>query len=124
MPEVRPLGFGPEGCGPLSHAQARVLVGAQKAPELRIVVARQGLEPAPEVARQHGYAADHSRVSRQAVDRHRHIVERRGTHEVLPESGPNPPGPDALLASTLRTQGDKEDGPQIAALSAPVAPDT
>src|SRR3954447_8539545 len=109
MPEVRALGFGTESRGSLSHAQARMLVRAQEMPELRIVIARQGLEPALEITPQHGHAADDSGVGRKMIERYRHIIEWRGTHEVLPESGSNSPSPDAVLASALRTQVDKSN---------------
>src|SRR5438046_346794 len=110
MPKVRALGFGPDGCSPLSRSQASILVGAQEVPELWIVVTRQALEPAPEVTPQHGYAADHRGMRRHTDGRHRQIVERRGAHEILSEPRPNPPGPDALLAGALRTQMDEADG--------------
>ena len=73
VPEVGPLGVDPGRGGPLAHAQAGVLVGAEEAPELEVVVARQALEPAPDVAPQHGHAADQHRVSRQAIDGHRQV---------------------------------------------------
>src|SRR5690242_15325032 len=99
---MRPLGVGPERCGLLSNAQARVLIGAEIGPEPRLVVARQSFEPTPEVTPQHRNAADHGRMSWQAVDGHCDIVERRGAHEVLPETSPNPTCPDAFLAGALR----------------------
>src|SRR5260370_1125020 len=77
------------------------------------------LEPAPEVAPHHSHAADHGRVSWQAVESNRQVVERRGAHEVLPEPGPKPPGADALLAGTLGAQVDETDGLQIATLGDP-----
>src|SRR5271165_2429876 len=96
-----------------------MLIGAEETPELEIVVPRQALEPALEVAPQHGHAADQHRVSRQAIDNHHQVVERRGTHEVLPEPDPNPPGPDALMAGALRAQVDKADGLRTEALGDP-----
>src|SRR5689334_20032965 len=119
IPEARPFGLRPQRCGLLSDAQTGALVGVQEAPELRIVVARKALEPAPDVAPQHGDAADHRGVSGHASDRSGKIIERRGSHEILSESGPNPSCPDALLTGTLRTQVNEPDGLQIAALGDP-----
>ena len=96
-----------------------MLIGAEIGPELRLVVARQSFEPTPEVAPQHRNAADHGRMSWQAVDGHCDIVERRGAHEVLPETSPNPTCPDAFLAGALRAQVDKADRLQISALGDP-----
>jgi len=39
-PELGPLGIDPSRGGPLAHAQAGMLVGAQEAPELEVIVAR------------------------------------------------------------------------------------
>src|SRR6516225_10246082 len=50
MPEMGLLGVDPGRGGPLAHAQAGALVGTEEVPELEVVVARQALEPAPEVA--------------------------------------------------------------------------
>ena len=49
VPKLGPLGIDPGRGGPLAHAQASVLVGAKEAPELGVVVARQALEPTPEI---------------------------------------------------------------------------
>src|SRR5262249_14947800 len=119
MPQAGALGVDPGGGCPLAQAQAGMLIGAEEAPELEIVVAREALEPASEIAPQHGRAANRYRVSGQAVDRHGQVVERRGSHEVLPEPGPKSPGPDALLARALRAQVDEADGLEIDALCNP-----
>ena len=58
VPEAGPLGVDPRSGRPLSHAQAGMLVGAEKASEFEVVVPRQAHEPALEVAPQHGHAAD------------------------------------------------------------------
>ena len=39
-PELGPLGIDPSRGGLLAHAQAGMLVGAEEAPELEVVVAR------------------------------------------------------------------------------------
>src|SRR5690242_7184957 len=109
MPEVGPLGVNTGGGGPLAHAQAGVLIGAEETPEFDVVVARQAFEPAPEIAPQHSHAADQHGVSREAVDSHRQVVERRGAHEVLPEPDTKSPGPDARLAGALRAEVDEAD---------------
>src|SRR5262252_6598480 len=119
MPEVGSLGVHAGRSGALAHPQTSVLVGAKEAPELEVVVAWQALKPAPEVAPQHGHAADQHRVSRQTVDGDHQIVEGRGAHEVLPEPDPKPPGPDALMAGALRAQVDETDGLEIDALGDP-----
>src|SRR5205823_1616184 len=75
-----------------------------------VVVAWQSLEPAPKVAPQHGNTADQHGVSRQAGDGHAQIIQWRRAHVVLPEPGPQPPGPDALLAGALRAQVNEADG--------------
>lgn len=49
MPELSPFGINPRRSGPLAYSQAAVLVGAEEAPELGVIVSRQALEPAPEV---------------------------------------------------------------------------
>src|SRR5262245_17319700 len=85
-----------------AYAQASVLVGAQEAPELEVVIARQTLEPAPEIAPQNSHAADQHWILGQAVDRDRQVVEGRRAHEVLPKPDPKPAGPDALMAGALR----------------------
>src|ERR1700741_4130560 len=64
VPEVGPLSLDSGRGGPLSHAQACVLVGLEETPELQVVVAGQALKPASEVTPQHGHAADQHRVSR------------------------------------------------------------
>jgi hypothetical protein len=119
MPKLGSLGVDPGRGGPLAHAQAGVLVGAQEAPELEVVVARQTFQPAPEVPPQHGHTPDQYRVGRQAIDGDGQIVERRGPHEVLPEPDPQPPGPDALMAGALRAQVDEAEGLEINALGKP-----
>src|SRR5882672_5254849 len=119
MPELGPLGVDAGGGSPFSEAQAGVLVGADEAPKFEVVVARQSLEPAPEVTPQHGHTADQHRVRWHAVDGHCQVVEGRGTHEVLPEPGPKPPGPDALLARALWAQMNEANGLEIDALGDP-----
>src|SRR5271165_2992546 len=47
------------------------------------------------------------------------MVKRRGTHEILPEAVPNPPGPDTLLAGAGGAQVDEADGLEIDALGDP-----
>src|SRR4026207_238516 len=54
VPEMAPLGLDPGCGGSLAHSQTGMLVGAEKTPELEVIVARQALEPTPEVAPQHG----------------------------------------------------------------------
>src|SRR5262249_30499440 len=66
MAEMRPLIFDANGGGAFARPEAGVLIGTQEAPEFRIVVARQALEPAPEVTPQHGGTADQRRMRRQA----------------------------------------------------------
>src|SRR3954453_1703970 len=100
------------GCA-FALTQAVVLVGTEKPPKFEIVVTRQTLEPALEVTPQHGDATDQHRMSGQAIDRDSKIVERRGTHEVLPEPRPEPTGPDALLAGALRPQVNEAYGLEI-----------
>src|SRR6516225_5677529 len=102
MPEASALGADPSSGGPLSPAQAGMLVRAEEAPEVEIVVPRQTLKPTSEVAPQQGHAADQHGISRQAIDNHHQVVQRRGTHEILPKPRPNPAGPDILLAGALR----------------------
>ena len=119
MPEVRPLIFEANGGGALSRPQARVLIGTQETPEFRIVVTRQALQPASEVTPQHGDAADQRRMRRQAGDRHRKVVERRGAHEILAEAGAQPSGPDAVVAGALRAQMNEANGFEIDALGDP-----
>src|SRR5262249_58726560 len=106
MPEMGLLAVDPGRGGPLAHAQAGVLIGAEETPELEVVIARQPLKPAPEVAPQHGHAADQHRICRYAVDDHRQVVEGRGAHKVLPEPDPTPPGPDALMTNAPRAPAD------------------
>src|SRR6185312_14442490 len=77
------------------------------------------LEPASEVTPQHGYAANQYWVCRQVIDGHCQVVEGRGPHEVLPEPGPKPPSPDALLARALRAQMNEADRFEIDALGDP-----
>ncbi|SRR5208282_3729781 len=51
VPEARPLSVHSGRGGPLSHAQACVLVGLEETPELQVVVAGQALEPASQLLR-------------------------------------------------------------------------
>src|SRR6516165_6637628 len=46
VPEAGPLSVDAGRSGPLSYAQACVLVGLEETPELQVVVAGQALEPA------------------------------------------------------------------------------
>src|SRR5437763_10594357 len=119
MPEVGPLGVDPRRGGPLAHAQAGVLIGTEEVPELEVVVAWQALEPTPKVAPQHGYAADQQRVGGEAVEGNRQVIKGRGAHEVLPEPGPKPAAPDALLAGALWAQVNEADGLENGALGDP-----
>src|SRR5262245_17167181 len=119
MPNGGLLGVNAGRRGPFTQAQASMLIGAQEAPELEVVVAREALKPAPEIAPQQGHAADHHRVSGQAVDRDRQVVEGRGAHEVLPKPDPKPPCPDALMAGALRAQVNETDQLDVDALCDP-----
>src|SRR5215510_4279087 len=119
VPERSPFGVDPSYGGPLAHAQASVLIGAEKAPELEVVIAWQTLQPAFEVAPQHRHATDQDRMSRQAVHSNRQVIGGRRAHEVLPEAGPNPSGPDTFVAGAHRAQVKIADGFKISALSDP-----
>ena len=119
VPEMGALGFDARGGGAFAEQQAGVLVGAQEPPELGIVVARQALQPASQVTPEHCDAADQRRMRRQAIDRHRQIIERRGAHEILAEAGAQPSGPDALVAGALRTQMNEANGLEVDALGDP-----
>src|SRR5262245_24669977 len=66
VPKVGPLSFNLGRGGLLAHQQAGVLVRPQKAPELTVVVARQALEPAPQIPPEHRDATDQRRVNRHA----------------------------------------------------------
>src|SRR6516225_8311059 len=127
---MSPLSIDPGSRGPFAHTQTGVLVGTEEAPELQVVIARQALEPAPEIAPQHRRTADQHRVTRQAIERHCQVVNGRRSHEVLPEPGPKPPGPDALLTRPLWAQMNEANGLKIDALgdpaehTGPVAVDT
>src|SRR5690606_39669791 len=58
----------------------------KEAPELEVVIARQSLQPASEIAPQHGQTAHQCRVCRQVINGDRKIIQRRRAHEVLAEA--------------------------------------